>query len=282
MQPIVNLIIDGFIGVITRIADDITNFVTGVMVTIMGDAIKLLDARFVINAILLAQTVAGSLLALKIAVEALKAFMLYSNGEATNPGELLKRSAISAALIGSGPWIVKYVYQFGTSLAYDVANLAGADAKNLLDVIHNGVSSTIITPIIIIVAFIIFLLVYMQMFVRSAELVVLAVTGPIMAIDMRPTGGGLTAIWWRELLIISMSQPLQIFLIKCALLAATFLNSADPIEKLCLTIAFLWLAYKSPSVIKQYTYNSGVGGAIGGAAQQAGTMVIMRKMMTRV
>ncbi|MGB9847281.1 MAG: conjugal transfer protein TrbL family protein, partial [Desulfotomaculales bacterium] len=121
-----------------------------------------------------------------------------------------------------------------------------------------------------------------QMGIRSVEVAVLAAVGPIMAVGLTRADEGVAAVWWRELIVLSLSQAVQVFLIKGLLSTFMTLTFGADILKLFLLIGWLWVAFRTPTVLRQYAYHSGLGGAIGQTAQTAGTWYIMRRMFTKI
>lgn len=250
----------------------------------MALAMQILSSVYVQNAITLTQTVAGSLLALKVGVEATRTYILHLHGEPADPGGLLKRTALAAGAIGAGPWMVKNVYLWGSSLADSVAQLASVNPNvHPLDTL---ITFTATAPFLIIltalIAIVIWALILIQMGIRSVEVAVLAAVGPIMAVGLTRVDEGVAAVWWRELIVLSLSQAVQVFLIKGLLSTFMTLTFGADILKLFLLIGWLWVAFRTPTVLRQFAYHSGLGGAIGHTAQMAGTWYIMRRMFTKV
>ena len=250
----------------------------------MALAMQILNSAYVQNAIALSQTVGGTLLALKVGVEATQTYILHLHGEPVDPGGLVKRTAFAAGAIGAGPWMVKNVYLWGSSLADSVAQLASVNPNvHPLDTL---ITFTATAPFLIIltalIAIVIWALILIQMGIRSVEVAVLAAVGPIMAVGLTRADEGVAAVWWRELVVLSLSQAVQVFLIKGLLSTFMTLTFGADILKLFLLIGWLWVAFRTPTVLRQYAYHSGLGGAIGHTAQTAGTWYIMRRMFTRV
>jgi hypothetical protein len=250
----------------------------------MALAMQILNSAYVQNAIALSQTAGGTLLALKVGVEATQTYILHLHGEPADPGGLLKRTVFAAGAIGAGPWMVKNVYLWGSSLADSVAQLASVNSNvHPLDTL---ITFTATAPFLIIltalIAIVIWALILIQMGIRSVEVAVLAAVGPIMAVGLTRADEGVAAVWWRELVVLSLSQAVQVFLIKGLLSTFMTLTFGADILKLFLLIGWLWVAFRTPTVLRQFAYHSGLGGAIGHTAQTAGTWYIMRRMFTRV
>jgi hypothetical protein len=103
-----------------------------------------------------------------------------------------------------------------------------------------------------------------------------------MALGLTNTNSQAFQTWWRELLNISLAQAIQMFLIKVSLYTLTLsVNAENPLLNVMIFCGFMWVTYKSPTILKQYTSSTGLARAGGQVAQQAGSMAIMRKMMMR-
>nr|WP_156276696.1 conjugal transfer protein TrbL family protein [Moorella glycerini] len=250
----------------------------------MALALQILDSAYVQSAVHLAQAVAGSLLAVKVGAEALQAYILHTHGDpGADPGGLLKRTAVAAAIIGAGPWLVKTVYTWGNDLAQSVANLSAVNPNpvNFLDTLVSlGTTPTLIL-IADIAALGIWVLILIQTGIRAVEVAALAAVGPFMAVGLTRADEGVAAVWWRELVVLSGSQALQTFLVKGFLATIVTFTFNSDVLKLFLLIGWLWVAFKTPAVLRQFAYHTGLGGAMGQAGQTAGTMYIMRRMFMR-
>lgn len=273
---------EGIQKAIANIFNESFNALSGGMVNSMSKALVILDSPFVAQTILTAQIIAGTLLGIKIAVDAIQTYIMHSHGEATDPGGLLIRAATSAAAISSVPWITKTVYSWGTEVAMAVANVQSVEAQNLspFALLQNPAENPAVLMLIAgIIGLFIWALILVQTGIRAVELSFLAVAGPIMSVGLTSPDKGLFSVWWKELIVICLSQASQVFLIKGAMISLTMFSFEGLIQFLFF-IGWLWVAYKSPSVLRQFAYSTGMGGAVGGATQQVGTLLIMRRMFT--
>ncbi|GEA16342.1 hypothetical protein E308F_25880 [Moorella sp. E308F] len=284
MDVIANLIISAINKFLASIMENaLTSFVsfTGEE---MALALQILNSAYVENAVHLAQAVAGSLLAVKVGAEALQVYILHAHGDpGADPGGLLKRAAFAAAAIGCGPWAVKTVYTWGNELAVSVANLSAVNPNpvNFIDTMVSLATTPILILIADLAALIIWALILIQTGIRAVEVAALAAAGPFMAVGLTRADEGVAAVWWRELVVLSASQALQTFLLKGFLATIVTFTFNSDILKLFLLIGWLWVAFKTPSVLRQFAYHTGLGGAMGQAGQTAGTWYIMRRVFTR-
>lgn len=272
-----------------KIIEQAINMFLQFLAAINGMSGEVLNLPVVNSAIIYSQALAGTILVTKVAYEAWMTYVMRMNGDPdADPGGLLIRSTASAAIIGGMPWLVKWLYQFGTAVSNDVAKLPGVDytsaaspMEKLLDMVVANNTFVFFTFLGVIFAVVIFIVVLIQTFIRAAELAVAAVVGSFMALGLTNTSSQSFGTWFRELLTLSLTQAVQMFLIKVSFFTLTeFSFGGIPLFNLFLFCGFLWVTYKSPSILKTYIHSTGVGKAAGGAAQSAGTMMMMRKMMT--
>lgn len=284
MDIIANLVINAINKFLAGIMENALTTFAAFAGNEMALALQILDSVYVQSAVHLAQTVAGSLLAVKVGAEALQVYILHTHGDpGADPGGLLKRSAVAAAIIGAGPWLVKTVYTWGNDLAQSVANLSAVNPNpaNFIDTIVSVGTTPFLIMITAIAALVIWALILIQTGIRAVEVASLAAVGPFMAVGLTRADEGVAAVWWRELVVLSTSQALQTFMMKGFLATIMTFTFNSDVLKLFLLIGWLWVAFKTPAVLRQFAYHTGLGGAIGQASQTAGTWYIMRRMFMR-
>jgi len=271
-----------------KLVEQAINLFLSFITAINGMAVQVLDLPVVVQAIAYSQALAGSIVAAKIAFEAWTTYILRQNGDPdADPGGLLFRSVSSIAIISGVPWLVRWLYKFGTAVAGDIAKLPGVDYQSagtpmeeLLDMVVANSSYTIFMSIGVLFALLMFIIVFIQSFIRAAELAVAAVVGSFMALGLTNPNSTAFSSWFRELLSLCMAQALQLLLIKISFFTLTYFEFGGiPLFNLFLFCGFLWVTYKSPSILKQYIYSTGIGRAAGGMASSVGSMVLMRRLM---
>jgi len=281
-----NMIMNAVNNFFTNILDSLLSLFASFLGNEMALALKILNTPYVTNAIYLIKVVAGTLLGVKVAAEALKTYILYSSGDSSaQPLELLKRTAFAALMISAGPWAVTTVYEWGTELAKAVASLPSTQVANPTEGIStilqqlSSFSSAVI--FIALTAVVIWILILIQTGIRAVEVAFLAVSAPIMAVGLTRADEGVWSVWWRELIVLSLSQAVQTFMIRGFLSTGVNMQFTQPVLNLLMLIGWLWVAFKTPAVLRQFAYHTGVGGAVGQTAQSAGSMYIMRKMIMK-
>lgn len=281
MEIISNLITSAITDFISTVLESTLTTFTGIVGKEMQIAMQVLNNPLISSAVNLAQMIAASLLVVKVALEALRTYILFQNGDSSaDPGGLLKRTALAAAAIGSTPWLVRTVYSFGNELALAVSNLpATGTQESFFNSLVNLAATPLTVSITAIIALIIWILILIQTAIRGVELGLLAAVGPIVAVGLTSSNEGIFSVWWRELIVLSVTQALQTLMIKGFL--SQVVDVSQGVLGLLFMIAWLWVAFKTPNFLRQFAYHSGLGGALGGAAQTAGTWMIIRRMMTR-
>lgn len=258
-------------------------WIAGAIVGIMSTAENVLNYPIVIQGILYSQGVAIIMLSIKVAFEAFQTWILYNSGDSNaDPKGLLIGTVKAAAVIGTMPWLVRYLYLVGTAMAVDVSRLSGVQVERALEhFVLNAVVGGFFFVIICLISLVLIIAIFIQTFIRAAALGLLAVIGPVIAVQEVGGNSQLFSLWLKELVVVCFSQAIQIFLILAAMYTLSNTGIEDIIVSSAMLLGWLWVTVKAPSTIKQMMYSSGVGSAAAGAAQTAGTMLIVRKMMTK-
>ena len=271
------------------LVDGMFAMIAGLMVNVSTSALLVLDLELVKQAIIYSQVIAISLLTIKVVFEGTHTYILRQSGDPdSDPSEILIRTAQSIAIITAVPWLVRNIYMFGSTVANDIAKLPGVDytttenpLKALWDLyVATNPTTIVLYAIGVIIGLVMILIVIVQSFIRAGELAVIAVVGAWMSVSLGGTNNGLFSTWWKELVAISLTQAVQIYLIKVAFSALEtgamgWSATNNPITALLLFIGVLWVCIKAPSILRSYIHSTGTGKVAG----QAGSMVIMRMAM---
>lgn len=280
MDAIAQLIWAGVTTAILTLYNEFYSTVSGIMVSTMAVAIDLLSVPFVANTILLCQEIAGVLLVLKIMFDSWYTYIMHSNGEPSDAGGLLKRSVFAAFVVVASPWMAKSIYLWGTSVSMAIADTQSVDASQITVFSLIGNNPGVVLALGAIIALVIWVLILIQTAIRAVDLSFLSCAGAIMAVGLTSPDQGTFQVWWKELITLSLSQATQVFLVKGALVMLAVPNVPSALS-LLLCIAFLWVAYKAPNTLRQFAYSTSMGGAVGGAVQQGGSIMIMRRLLAR-
>lgn len=233
------------------------------------------------NLIAGAQGIAVALLALRLAWEAFQMASLRAEGAPTDPGGLLKRTVMSAAAIFAGPWVARQLIYIGNLLAQAVAGAGlgvGLENLDLASMFNLAAGAPLHTLILAVPAVILLILVFFQALIRTIEITLAAIISPLAALGYM-TGGGMADVWWREVVVLSTSQAVQMLLLYLSaalLVAPTQWDSAQARLGPFLFVAALWVAFRTPHILRNYAYSTGLSGAAGGIGQAAGHAVLYR------
>lgn len=285
-----NLIVGGFNDFLNLLIDEGIKLFMTFLVGIYDIADKVLVLPVVSNGILLSQGIALAILAPKVAKEALTIYILRMNGDsaADDPWLLLKGTAQSVAVISSIPWIVKWIFEIGTALAGDVAKLPGYEPKGagtFLERIIQGIQAELTFPLFLAIAVVLMIImiviVVMQTFIRAGELVMSAAVGSFMALGLSDPSSTSFNTWLKEMIAICVTQAAQLYMIRVAFSSLHAITFDDPWYSIILFIALIYVAIKTPTIIKNVAHSTGVGRVLGGGTQQVASAVMMRRLLAK-
>jgi len=276
-----NILIRSINDFLVHVLNDVMAFFAGGIAREHEMALRILDQPFVVGAIELTQVVAGSLLVLKIGVEILRNYILFSSGSSeVNPFKLVKRSMYAATMIAGGPWLARNVFGYGAYLAVSISQvpLVAEGANPLGALLRNPAAAGFGFLLVLIAMFVFWVLIYIQSIIRGVEVAFLSVAGPIMAVGLTGSDEGAWAVWWRELVVVSLSQAVQMLMLTGFF--STLVGQVFNFYSMLVGVAWLWVAFKTPAVLKQFAYHTGTGSLASGATrvgQNIASVIIKKK-----
>ncbi len=260
------------------------------LVTTAGAMRYLWGAAWAQLAIHIIQGIAGSVLAVRATWEALQIALVRSEGGPTDIGGLFRRVVMAVCAIVAGPTIAYQMLLAGNGLAVVVSHLGLAttlppSAVSAFGGVTVGATG-LLSVIVLLFGLILALVVFFQSVVRSIEMLLAALASPVLAVGFLADGGGTAAAWFVETLVLACTQSVQVLLMYVGIqfFVSIFTSGATPgspgaFMDLCFFAGALWVAVKTPHILRQYTYHSGMGGgmvSIGGQAASAGVSAIMK------
>jgi hypothetical protein len=276
------LLVSGIITFLINIFTSIISFFGNTFVSIWATSVNILNYPLVQNGIHYSQMLAMSILVIKTMNEAFQTYILYQAGDPdSDAAGLIIRTIQAVAVIATLPEIVLAVFTFGSKVAADVASLntmssvKSVNWQSFLNLL-NG-SNALLLVIFFLAIAVCFIIIAVQSTIRGAELALMALVGPIMALNLSSSNRAIWSAWFKQVVIICVSQALQLFLIQGFL--SLLVNPTMDAGKILIAFGWLWVTIKSPKYIQQILYSSGFSGAVGGTAKQVGTMVLVRRMM---
>lgn len=231
-----------------------------------------------------AQGIACAVLALRVAWEAFQMASLRAEGAPTDPGGLLKRAVMTGAAIFAGPWVARQMIVLGNLLADAIGqagfsqSLAGMDLPSLfmnaINIQRFQWAVLLAVPGLILMA-----LIFFQGLIRTIEITLAAIISPFAALGYM-SGGGMADVWWREVVVLSAAQAVQLLLLH---VAAAMLVAPVPWQQAgqlalgpFLFVAALWVTWRTPHILRNYAYSTGLTGAAGAVGQAAGYAAVTR------
>lgn len=244
---------------------------------------------------------AWTLLALYIAYKAFHAYIMWNEGTADPDGSVLAKSILRTVIyVAVSSTLSLAVFQWGISLAAVILSTPMLKAAQSF---HGIVGNIVALPgaaaglglaliLGVGVGIVLLLVVCFQVAIRGAELTVYYLAGPIVALGQMNADGGTWSGWWTNLVILSLSQAVQMVcfmglvgttqlltspadtawiahLIRHMPIAAPAAMTADVamtvvniVLALLLMVGWLVVAIRGPHLLKQWSYHSGVGGGM--------------------
>jgi hypothetical protein len=253
------------------------NFFTANYTGILQQSGAILQDRNIRTVMFTVQAFALAVLVVRVGYEILNTYLLHMAGDSTaDPKGVLFRTAKASAFIMGVPWAVGYMYQISISMANDVGSVGALQpASNPFTSAASMLAGgEIVFVLMLLVAFIIYILINIQMACRAVEIAVLAMVGPLMAIGFVSPTEGLGGAWWKELVVQCMAQPLQVLMLRLALIAMG--NGTINLNGVTVffIIGWFWVTYKSPKIVQQFAMSTGIGSAAAGTAQTVGKYAV--------
>ncbi|BFH18348.1 hypothetical protein J6TS7_32460 [Paenibacillus dendritiformis] len=241
-----------------------------------------------------AEYIGWSLLCLNTIKELIKSMYDQGFGEGGKTVVQIVLQAIKgAAFVALTPWILEQFLEWNNRLVQVISVIGGDTTLTKLMGLVEGDSKLsfgdfiLMAFIILIFAVGLIILAILATF-RYAQLIVLAILGPILASSAVNKSEGLNT-WFRESIATVFTQSLQYillyimvdFLVAAMKSGGASLFNQDLFWHLGGAIGFLIIIITGPSSIKKYLHSSGAGGAAGGAAKMAAYRFMARSSVSK-
>lgn len=229
-----------------------------------------------------AEYIGWSLLSLNVMKEFITSMYNQGYGEGGKTiDQIVLQTIKGAAFVALTPWILEQFLYWNNQLVQVISVIGGETTLNQLVGLVEGDNSLklgdflLMALIILLFGIGLIILAVLATF-RYAQLIVLAILGPILAPSAVNKSEGINT-WLRESIATVFTQSLQYTLLyimldqlmKAMKSGGNSLFNQDFFWHLGGAIGFLILIIAGPSVIKKYLHSSGAGGAVGGAAKMA-------------
>lgn len=254
-----------------------------------------ISSDYISNASVLVNSLISSIAVCVFAFKMVQVMKQNAEGNAESPGYYVAQLLPSSILVGTLPWLVDIM----TRISYAVTRaFLGVGKKSYLETIKEwstlkkgqsgfkdmlGSMSTMAGSQIMFILFILLILVFTVIFIfqfvsRIADLVIMKVVAPLVAVSLLADENNYVGVWWRELLAISMQLPLQVFTFFGGI--NLFFGAKLNVGTLLLGIGFFIITVKSPSFIRSMVYSTGSGRMATGMAG-SGAKLLVRKMLSK-
>ena len=243
--------------------------------------------------VLLAQALAGAILGLRLTWDILNHHIIRAQGSPSDVVSTVRNAAIAAFSIFAFPWLSVRVVEFGNDLSGSIVSVLGTQTSGLaagfgrlVSAVLVGTAATggaalpvlaVVAAIILVVCIVLLLLIFLQAMIRTVEAFVAGVIGPVMATGWVSESGGTAAVWWRSLIVLAMAQAVQTLLLYTSIAIVTASGVPTYLAPFLL-LGALWVTYKTPHMLTEYAYHSGVGGGMASGGSMAANLV-MRKLV---
>ena len=286
------------------IADGMMNFIFQFLYTLFYEPLKffiwLLDkilidpnsisSDYISNASVLVNSLITSIAICVFAFKMVQVMKQNAEGNAESPGYYV------AQLLPSSLLVAVYIM---TKLSYSATRaFLDVGQKSYLETIKEwsslkkgqdgfkemlGSMGTMAGSQIMFILFILLILVFTVVFIfqfvsRIADLVIMKVVAPLVAVSLLADENNYIGVWWRELLAISIQLPLQVFTFFGGI--NLFFGAKLDVGTLLLGIGFFIITVKSPSFIRSMVYSTGSGRMATGMAG-SGAKLLVRKMLSK-
>lgn len=215
-----------------------------------------------------------------VAWAALKRMFETMDGTCTTPPEMLIRRCITAGVTVTA--LSTFAWYAGTLGNYlrDVLAAFGVDIS-MLGLYFGTFGGGIAAGLLLLVFLIVTGIVILQRAVLTMEFTLLVICGAFMALTLATEENAQPwQVWKREIIAICVTPVLQLLVL---LLFARRIAGVDPasVQRWIDSFALLYVLWNTPRWARQFTYKTGVGTNLAGAAGGIARLSIIRRLFTK-
>lgn len=290
---LLDMILDLILGLISNFTDSLIEMFVSAYNFLNAQGSNVLNIPIIKDGVSYVQGLAFYILIIKLIFEGYQIYMLRQSGDPdSSPAQFVLRGIQSIAIITVLPWLVNTIYEFGALVATDALTVSGGSSVGDIVIQYKGLGGaladtglSIINIIMIVFIFLIclilLLVVAIQVSLRTAELAILTIIGPIMALNITTTNRSIWNQWFKHVFGLCLTHALQMFMLVVSLKLLSTLGLSGGGNTFLLFIGWLWITLKTPNFIKQFTHQTGAGSVVGGAFKQYMSMRTMRSFLRR-
>ena len=264
------------------------------------------------------EVVAWTILGFYVAYIAFTRYIMWGEGTADPDGSVLVKGILRTAIyVSLSGFVATAMFQWGIALS---GHITGGTMLSAAQAMHGVLGNITARPgaviggvlgflLALIAGVILLVIVCFQMAIRAAELVVYVIAAPVVSLGQMQSGGGVWNGWWTNLVILSLSQAVQMLCLvglaestqvlttdpgwmhalvgagpvvaaPVALSAGVLMTMLNSIFLIFLIIGWLIVAIRGPHLLKQWSYHSGVGGGMMYVGTNVGSKALTGKLAT--
>ena len=282
------LVVSGLSAAIQSVMSGLLGILAQMLGGMSDYALQVAHLPWVSQAVDVSTAVAGGLLLLNLTYRAATEYVLWNEGSSSDGTGTLGKGLLRVAIYGAAGTTIAYTtFQWGIwlAMAYMAAPLLGnvtvthnlvTDLASVPNVTMGAVLALTFGLVAVVVALVV---VALQMAVRATELIYYVVGAPIVALGQFNRDGGVWSAWWRNLVILSLSQAVQWLGLKSMVGmtqvilggTASVASSAQMLLVILLMLGAAIATIRGPHMLQQWSYRSGfagMGGQVGSIALQ--------------
>jgi hypothetical protein len=287
----VGIITDWWNGWLTGLFTAMFDAIARLLISVGGLSAGLIHWGPVVNAMLTIQVFATAVLGLKVGLDIYSRYILQLSGEDSDPLDaVLLRAFGAAALIWSVPLAVTLAVDVGNKLTADVlmnsagGAMTGVTASGVMTRLQalnlvaaaTGFAALIYGFVELFIG-IGLVVIFFQIARRMVELAIMVFIGPMMALNFASPDRSLFSAWVRQLLSLTFTQTLQLYLLNLTIIALmTGLTGAgitDPLHEFVVFVGLMTCTITLPAFVAQMTHQATPSGVAALARTGVGTAV---------
>lgn len=271
------------------------NFFAMVMDHVLINPSNIQSAFLTSTSVLINSMISGIAICILI-YKMLEVMKLNAEGQAESPGYYVAKLVPMFMALILLPWLIDIMINISFTITRTLLDLGNSDyldtinewkslkegTKNFneklkgIEIVQTGPVMFLLFILMLTVFFAVFIFQFVQ---RIADLIIMKLLAPLVAISMLADENNYLSVWWRELLAITIQLPLQVMSFYMGI-NMVFGATLD-IPQFLLGIGFFILTVKSPSFIRSMVYSTGSGrmatSAAGSGAKMLLRSIIMKK-----
>lgn len=252
---------------------------------LQSGAVYLLDLPVISNIIGYAQILVTGLIVIKIVYDIIMTHFLRVNGDKQlQVHHFMFRSIYAVFIVSFLPFIVKYMWSFGSAVSSDIQSLQPTvdeikgffqdSEASITQMLNTQDMHVLLSFIGIIIALFFMILIWLQMYIRNIELAMYMFIGMFTAIGLNENPDAMSP-WYKKLLVLCFSQAVQMFLLKVSFVLLLFPQTnqaSDVFQQFLLFLACLYFTFQAPSSLEGYLANTGFTKALDAGVKTVGNI----------